>query len=42
MFGLSNLKKGKTHYIPYIEDVVKEIDIEEKKIIIEVLEGLLS
>ncbi|MCM3386728.1 ribosome maturation factor RimM [Ureibacillus chungkukjangi] len=32
---------GKKHYIPYIEDVVKEIDIEEKKIVIHVLEGLL-
>jgi 16S rRNA processing protein RimM len=34
--------KGKTHYIPYIEDVVKTIDIDNKKIIIEVLDGLLS
>ncbi len=34
--------KGKKHYIPYIEDVVKVIDIEEKKITIEVLDGLLS
>lgn len=33
---------GKKHYIPYIEDVVKEIDVEEKKVIIEVMEGLLS
>jgi 16S rRNA processing protein RimM len=32
--------KGKKHYIPYIEDVVKEIDVEEKKIIIHVMEGL--
>lgn len=32
---------GKKHYIPYIEDVVKEIDIDEKKIIIHVMEGLL-
>ena len=32
---------GKKHYIPYIEDVVKEIDVEEKKIIIHVMEGLL-
>ena len=32
---------GKKHYIPYIEDVVKEIDVEEKKIVIHVLEGLL-
>ena len=34
-------KGGKKHYIPYIEDVVKEIDVEEKKIIIHVMEGLL-
>lgn len=34
--------KGKAHYIPYIEDVVKEIDVDEKKIVIEVLDGLLS
>lgn len=33
---------GKPHYIPYIEDIVKEIDIEEKKIVIELMEGLLS
>ena len=35
-------EKGKPQYIPYIEDVVKEIDIESKKIIIELMEGLLS
>lgn len=35
-------KAGKKHYIPYIEDVVKEIDVDEKKITIEVLEGLLN
>ncbi|MDW0109253.1 ribosome maturation factor RimM [Sporosarcina aquimarina] len=34
--------KGKPHYIPYIEDIVKEIDIENKKITIEVMDGLLS
>ncbi|KAA0547960.1 ribosome maturation factor RimM [Bacillus sp. BGMRC 2118] len=28
--------------IPYIEDVVKEIDVENKKIVIHVMEGLLS
>ena len=33
---------GKKHYIPYIEDIVKEIDVEEKKIIIHVMEGLLE
>lgn len=32
---------GKKHYIPYIEDVVKEIDVDEKKIVIHVMEGLL-
>ncbi len=35
-------KTGKKHYIPYIEDIVKEIDIDEKKVVIEVMEGLLS
>lgn len=34
-------KNGKKHYIPYIEDVVKEINVEEKKIVIHVMEGLL-
>lgn len=28
--------------IPYIPDVVKEVDIEQKKVIIEVMEGLLD
>ncbi|MFB7155264.1 MULTISPECIES: ribosome maturation factor RimM [unclassified Lysinibacillus] len=31
----------KEHYIPYIEDIVKEINIDEKKIVIYVMEGLL-
>lgn len=35
-------KEGKPHYIPYIDDVVKEIDVANKKIIIEAIEGLLS
>lgn len=35
-------EKGKQYYIPYIEDVVKEIDVEEKRIVIEPLEGLLD
>ncbi|MCZ2258810.1 ribosome maturation factor RimM [Sporosarcina sp. G11-34] len=35
-------EKGKPQYIPYIDDVVKEIDIENKKITIETMEGLLS
>lgn len=34
-------ESGKKHYIPYIEDVVKEINVDEKKIIIHVMEGLL-
>ncbi|KAA9025899.1 ribosome maturation factor RimM [Niallia endozanthoxylica] len=34
--------KGKEHLIPYIEDVVKEIDVNEKRIIISPIEGLLS
>ncbi|WP_088006012.1 ribosome maturation factor RimM [Indiicoccus explosivorum] len=33
---------GKMQYIPYIEDVVKEIDVENKKIVIELMEGLLN
>ncbi|ANU22882.1 16S rRNA-processing protein [Planococcus donghaensis MPA1U2] len=35
-------EKGKKHYIPYTEEIVKEVDIDEKKVIIEVIEGLLS
>lgn len=31
----------KEHYIPYIEDIVKDIDVEDKKIVIHVMEGLL-
>lgn len=34
--------KGKEHYIPYIEDVVKDINIDDKIITIHVMEGLLS
>lgn len=35
-------EKGKPQYIPFIDDVVKEIDIDTKKIVIDALEGLLS
>ncbi len=35
-------EEGKPHYIPYIEDVVKEIDIDKKVINIELMDGLLS
>ncbi len=35
-------KEGKPHYIPYIEEVVKEIDVERKEIVIDPMEGLLS
>lgn len=35
-------EEGKPHYIPYIEDVVKEVNIEDKVITIELMEGLLS
>ncbi|WP_180552188.1 ribosome maturation factor RimM, partial [Staphylococcus haemolyticus] len=31
----------KEHYIPYIEDVVREINVEDKVITIYVMEGLL-
>lgn len=34
-------ESGKKHYIPYIEDVVKDINLDDKKIIIHVMEGLL-
>lgn len=34
--------EGKPHYIPYIADVVKEIDIEAKVIRIDPMEGLLA
>lgn len=33
---------GKPYYIPYIDDVVMEIDIENKHIVIEPMEGLLE
>lgn len=32
---------GKKHYIPYIADVVKEINVDDQKIVIHVMEGLL-
>ncbi|SFM32669.1 16S rRNA processing protein RimM [Gracilibacillus orientalis] len=35
-------QNGKEYLIPYIEDVVKEIDIENQKIKIEPMEGLLD
>ncbi|WP_273125512.1 ribosome maturation factor RimM [Bacillus weihaiensis] len=35
-------KQGKDILIPYIEDIVKEIDIENKKIVITPMEGLLD
>lgn len=35
-------KEGKPHYIPYIQDVVKEVDVANQKIVIDPLEGLLS
>ena len=35
-------QNGKEILIPYIEDVVKKIDIESKKIDIEVMEGLID
>src|SRR3954463_15395433 len=35
-------KGGKEQLIPYIADVVKEIDVVEKKIVITPIEGLLS
>lgn len=35
-------EKGKPHYIPFIDDVVKEIDIDKQIIVIDPIEGLLS
>lgn len=35
-------KDGKEILIPYIDDVVKEVDVEKKKVIIEVMEGLID
>ena len=35
-------KENKEHFIPYIEDVVKDVDVKNKKIIIHVMEGLLD
>lgn len=35
-------EKGKDVLIPFIKDVVKEINISEKKVVIELMEGLLD
>ena len=35
-------ERGKERLIPYIEDVVKRVDIEKQLITIELMEGLLS
>ncbi|MDF2859644.1 MAG: rRNA processing protein RimM [Neobacillus sp.] len=35
-------KGGREVYIPYIHDVVKKVDVKEKKVIIKPMEGLLS
>ncbi|MFB6466616.1 ribosome maturation factor RimM [Cytobacillus sp. Hz8] len=35
-------KGGKDILIPYIEEIVKKVDVKEKKVIIEPMEGLLS
>lgn len=36
------VKGDKEHLIPYIADVVKEVDIEGRRIVITPLEGLLN
>ncbi|MCD0939208.1 ribosome maturation factor RimM, partial [Staphylococcus aureus] len=36
------IKGSKEYLIPYIADVVKEVDVENKKIIITPMEGLLD
>ena len=33
---------GKEYYIPYIDEVVKKVDVDEKRVLIEVMEGLLD
>ena len=33
---------GKEHYIPVIYEVIKEVDVEAKRVTIELMEGLLS
>lgn len=35
-------ESGKEILIPYIDDVVKEVNIEEKKVLIELMEGLID
>lgn len=35
-------EKKQEHFIPYIPPVVKEVDIDEKKIVIELMEGLIE
>ena len=42
MYGLLKVKVVKNSLIPYIEEVVKEIDVKEKTIVITPMEGLLS
>ena len=33
-------KSGQEYWIPYIDDVVKKVDIADKKIYVELIEGL--
>ncbi|MFV9509890.1 ribosome maturation factor RimM [Tepidibacillus sp. LV47] len=35
-------RSKKEFYIPYIDDIVKDVDVINKKIVIEIMEGLLS
>ena len=42
MFGLLKVKVVKNMLIPYIEEVVKEVDVSAKKIVITPMEGLLT
>lgn len=35
-------EKGKDVLIPYIEEVVKEVDVSAEKVVIEPMEGLLD
>lgn len=35
-------EEGKPQYIPFIDEIVKEVDVDAKRIVIEPMEGLLS
>ena len=41
MSGSSNGRQGKPVLIPYIDDVVKQVDVTEKRVTIHLMEGLI-